>query len=358
MPRQRVVVLVSLAVRDAQDDHPRVEHLRVLVRREPCLVRVREGRARARGRRHRIARGGGAARSDDGVRVGRIDRVPVSSARRARARLFCPPDGSARRRAPPMGLPPLLGAPLRLARRVIGFPMRLVNRARGIGGGAADPNRWLVVGLGNPGSKFTRTRHNAGFDAVSLLASAHGMSFTGALKHRSMIATGKIANVPVVLAMPQTFMNLSGEAIRDVLRWYKISPKRMLVLYDDMDSPVGVVKLKGKGGHGGHNGVRNIIDEVTRGEKTFARVKIGIGRPAAGVSVIDHVLRRFTVEEREALERGEVMREAGDAVVAVLTDGLEKAMTRVNNKKPAAKVGEEVGGEDREKAAVAAAAAE
>jgi len=257
-----------------------------------------------------------------------------------------------------MGLSPLLGAPLRLARRVIGFPMRLVNRARGIGGGAADPNRWLVVGLGNPGSKFTRTRHNAGFDAVSLLASAHGMSFTGALKHRSMIATGKIANVPVVLAMPQTFMNLSGEAIRDVLRWYKISPKRMLVLYDDMDSPVGVVKLKGKGGHGGHNGVRNIIDEVTRGEKTFARVKIGIGRPAAGVSVIDHVLRRFTVEEREALERGEVMREAGDAVVAVLTDGLEKAMTRVNNKKPAAKVGGEVGGEDREKAAVAAAAAE
>lgn len=136
--------------------------------------------------------------------------------------------------------------------------MRLLTRG-GKGGAAeppvtADPSRWLVVGLGNPGKRFVGTRHNAGFEVVDRLAAAEGISLTGPTRHGAKLGAGKIAGTPVVLAKPQTFMNLSGESIDAILRHYRIPTSQMLVVYDDLDTAVASLKLKGKGGHGGHNG--------------------------------------------------------------------------------------------------------
>lgn len=138
--------------------------------------------------------------------------------------------------------------------------MRLLNR--GVKGGrggaeplvAADPSRWLVVGLGNPGKRFVGTRHNAGFEVVDRLAAAEAISLNGPTRHGAKVGVGKIAGTPVVLAKPQTFMNLSGESVGAVLRHYRIPTSQMLVVYDDLDTAVASLKLKGKGGHGGHNG--------------------------------------------------------------------------------------------------------
>ena len=138
--------------------------------------------------------------------------------------------------------------------------MRLL-KGRGGGGGdrreppvTPDPARWLVVGLGNPGKRFVGTRHNAGFEVIDRLAAAEGITMSGPPRHRAKLGAGKIAGVPVVLAKPQTFMNLSGESVDEILKHYEIPKTQMLVVYDDLDTAVAQLKLKGKGGHGGHNG--------------------------------------------------------------------------------------------------------
>lgn len=227
---------------------------------------------------------------------------------------------------------------LGLVRAVVGFPMRLLKRG-GSGAGApgpsaADPTRWLIVGLGNPGKRFVATRHNAGFDVLDRLAADESIAFVdGPSRMRAKLGAGVVCGVPVVLAKPQTFMNLSGESVKRILRHYAIPSSRMLVVYDDLDTPVGSLKLKGKGGHGGHNGVRNIIDEVPGCEgKSFPRLKVGVGRPAEGVPVYDHVLTRFDENQRAMLE-GSTFGEACDALRGVLTNGMDKTMTAVNNKK-------------------------
>lgn len=236
-------------------------------------------------------------------------------------------------RAPaPMGL-------LAVVRKVVTAPMRLIERVRGhgsAGAGVAEPGRWLLVGLGNPGSRFEGTRHNAGFDVLDILARTEGISWTDAARHRAKVGVGKIAGVPVLLAKPQTYMNLSGESVRSLCRWYKIPNSNLLVVYDDLDTAVGAIKLKGKGGHGGHNGIRNIIDEVC-GDKVFARVKFGIGRPKPGVEVYDHVLTKFGDDEATELESKGTWAKACDAVRGVLVDGLDKAMSAVNTEHKAPK---------------------
>ena len=232
---------------------------------------------------------------------------------------------------------------LRLVRTVLTLPMRFVKRrdvssAPGASGSPSAEDRWLVVGLGNPGSRFARTRHNAGFDVVDRLASSLGVSLAdGPKRFRAKIGAGHAGpnRVPVILAKPQTYMNLSGESVRTICRHYRIPSARLLVVYDDLDTPVGAIKLKGKGGHGGHNGVRNIIDEVPGCEaKVFPRLKIGVGRPRDDVPVYDHVLTRFDATERETLETV-TFAEAVDAIEQCLTNGLDRAMTAVNTKRPA-----------------------
>uniref|UniRef100_A0A7S0SKI2 peptidyl-tRNA hydrolase n=1 Tax=Mantoniella antarctica TaxID=81844 RepID=A0A7S0SKI2_9CHLO len=222
-----------------------------------------------------------------------------------------------------------------LVRAVVGFPMRLIRR-RGRGAEppvAADPRRWLVVGLGNPGKRFVGTRHNAGFEVLDRLAAAEGIAMGGGgTRLGAKLGDGTIAGIPVVLAKPQLFMNLSGESVDAIMQHYQILKSQILVVYDDLDTAVTSLKLKGKGGHGGHNGIRNIIDEVTGGDKSFARLKVGIGRPPPDVQIYDHVLTKFSEEERVALEET-TYQEACDAVRSVLALGMDKAMTAVNNKK-------------------------
>ena len=194
---------------------------------------------------------------------------------------------------------------LAVVRKVVTAPMRLIEKVRGHGSGGSEAGRWLLVGLGNPGSRFEGTRHNAGFDVLDILARTEGISWTDASRHRAKVGVGKIAGVPVLLAKPQTYMNLSGESVRSLCRWYKIPNSNLLVVYDDLDTAVGAIKLKGKGGHGGHNGIRNIIDEVC-GDKVFARLKFGIGRPKGGVEVYDHAYQVRGRGDDGAGEQGDV----------------------------------------------------
>ena len=241
--------------------------------------------------------------------------------------------------------------PLAAVRTVVGFPMRLVARVLtgGLGRAPEDPERWLIVGLGNPGSRFERTRHNVGFDVLDRFAAEEGLAFGAASggasdataklekleklqrRSRAKLALGAVAGKRVVLVKPQTFMNLSGESVKTLMRHYRVSNDRLLVVYDDLDTPVARLKLKGKGGHGGHNGVRNIIDECPGcSDKTFPRLKIGVGRPTSGAPVYDHVLTRFDERDRAVLE-GKTFPDACDAIRAVLTSGLDRAMTAAND---------------------------
>ena len=241
--------------------------------------------------------------------------------------------------------------PLAAVRSVVGFPMRLVARVLtgGLGRAPEDPERWLIVGLGNPGSRFERTRHNVGFDVLDRFAAEEGLAFGAASggasdataklekleklqrRSRAKLALGAVAGKRVVLVKPQTFMNLSGESVKTLMRHYRVSNDRLLVVYDDLDTPVARLKLKGKGGHGGHNGVRNIIDECPGcSDKTFPRLKIGVGRPTSGAPVYDHVLTRFDERDRAVLE-GKTFPDACDVIRAVLTSGLDRAMTAAND---------------------------
>ena len=240
--------------------------------------------------------------------------------------------------------------PLAAVRSVVGFPMRLVARVLtgGLGRAPEDPERWLIVGLGNPGSRFERTRHNVGFDVLDRFAAEEGLMFgataggapdgLGGVKletlqrrSRAKLAVGKVSGKQVVLAKPQTYMNLSGESVKALMRHYRVPKCRLLVVYDDLDTPVARLKLKGKGGHGGHNGVRNIIDECPGcSDKTFPRLKIGVGRPTSGAPVYDHVLTRFDERDRAVLET-KTFPDACDAIRAVLTSGLDRAMTAAND---------------------------
>ena len=228
--------------------------------------------------------------------------------------------------------------------------MRLVARALtgGLGRAPEDPERWLIVGLGNPGSRFERTRHNVGFDVLDRFAAEEGLMFgataggapdgLGGVKletlqrrSRAKLAVGKVSGKQVVLAKPQTYMNLSGESVKALMRHYRVPKCRLLVVYDDLDLPVARLKLKGKGGHGGHNGVRNIIDECPGcSDKTFPRLKVGVGRPKGDAPVYDHVLTRFDERDRAVLET-KTFPDACDAIRGVLTVGLDRAMTAAND---------------------------
>jgi PTH1 family peptidyl-tRNA hydrolase len=241
------------------------------------------------------------------------------------------------RAGPPMG-------PLAVVRLLVGFPMRFVKKlmGRGGGGGTEDRARWLIVGLGNPGSKFALTRHNVGFDVVDRLAKAEGLVWGGfgentdlvrlQKKANAKLALGVVVGTNVVLVKPQTFMNLSGESVKKLMKHWRVPKERVLIIYDDLDTPTCVMKLKGKGGHGGHNGVRNIIDECPGcADKTFPRLKIGVGRPKRGTEVYDHVLTKFHANDRLTLESC-TFNDSCDVIRGVLSNGLDKTMTAVNNK--------------------------
>ncbi|MGT2828969.1 aminoacyl-tRNA hydrolase [Streptococcus hillyeri] len=153
----------------------------------------------------------------------------------------------------------------------------------------------LIVGLGNPGSKYHETKHNVGFMAIDLWAKALGVTFTEEKVFKAEVASSFINGEKVYLVKPTTFMNLSGIAVRALLAYYNIPIEDFIVIYDDLDMEVGKIRYRQKGSAGGHNGIKSIIAEL--GTQEFDRIKIGIGRPKQGMTVINHVLGRFETDD-------------------------------------------------------------
>lgn len=185
----------------------------------------------------------------------------------------------------------------------------------------------LIVGLGNPGSQYENTRHNAGFMLVDKLAGEFGISV---VKNKFDVRYGRgaIEGHEVMLAKPMAFMNRSGWPVQKLAAYFKINSKDLMVVHDDIDLAFGRLKIKEKGGHAGHKGLQSIMNAF--GEDEFVRLRIGIGRSEEGGSVSDHVLGPFFVDEAKQLDA--VLTEARDAVVTILTEGSKVGMNRFNKK--------------------------
>jgi PTH1 family peptidyl-tRNA hydrolase len=188
----------------------------------------------------------------------------------------------------------------------------------------------LIAGLGNPGRLYLHNRHNVGFHVVELLAKRWRLSFEQR-KSKALLARGRIGDNDVVLAKPQTFMNLVGTSIAPLLRSLQLAPVDLLVIYDDLDLPAGVVRLRSNGSAGGHHGMESIIAQV--GSREFARLRIGIGRPGdrSPDEVAEYVLGDFSGAERK--EMADVYERAADAVECILGQGLTAAMNTYNQQK-------------------------
>jgi peptidyl-tRNA hydrolase, PTH1 family len=186
-------------------------------------------------------------------------------------------------------------------------------------------DQWLVVGLGNPGPGYASHRHNVGQMALDELASRIGATFKRH-KTNAVVAEGRIApgGARLVLAKPSTFMNTSGGPVAQLVKFYSLEPARLIVLHDELDIPFDTIKLKVGGGHGGHNGLRDIASAI--GTPEFARVRIGIGRPPGRQDPADFVLSPFSKAERETLPS--LLSDAADATEDVVTRGLLEAQQR------------------------------
>nr|WP_289038353.1 aminoacyl-tRNA hydrolase [uncultured Allobacillus sp.] len=155
-----------------------------------------------------------------------------------------------------------------------------------------------IVGLGNPGLKYKHTRHNIGFDVIDYLAKQNGWKLKKG-KFEAHYAVENWQGEKVLILKPQTFMNLSGQSVRQAMDFYDIEPENLLVVYDDLDLPTGKIRLRHTGGHGGHNGIRNIIEHL--GVKEFNRVRFGIGRPETNIDIVHYVLSKFSKQEKEII---------------------------------------------------------
>jgi PTH1 family peptidyl-tRNA hydrolase len=186
---------------------------------------------------------------------------------------------------------------------------------------------YLIVGLGNPGSEYAGTRHNAGFMLVERLAERWGLGWSAHRRFRCRVARGERDGRKLLLCEPQTFMNLSGEAVAAVAGFYRVEPGRILVVVDDADLPLGEIRLRGDGGTGGHHGLESVEQHLAT--RKYARLRVGIGRRVDGVrEITNHVLGTFQRAEREILEK--VLARATDQVECWLGAGIEKAMSRYN----------------------------
>jgi PTH1 family peptidyl-tRNA hydrolase len=182
----------------------------------------------------------------------------------------------------------------------------------------------MIVGLGNPGSEYARSRHNVGFVVVDAVAKQAGLKFSHRWAH-ALVAVGRVAGRDAALAKPQTFMNLSGDSVRSLLRHAHIGPEAILVVYDDLDLPLGRIRIRERGSSGGHRGVQSIIDRLA--SDAFPRLRVGIGRPEPR-DAADYVLAGFTPEERPALD--DAIARSAAAVEVFLAEGLPAAMNRYN----------------------------
>ncbi len=185
---------------------------------------------------------------------------------------------------------------------------------------------FLIAGLGNPGRQYEKTRHNMGFDTIDELIERHRIP-QGGIAHKAMYGKGMIAGEKVLAVKPLTYMNLSGEAIREYVNYYKMDPEtELIVIYDDIDLEPGQIRIRKKGSAGGHNGIKSIIAQI--GTQNFYRIKVGVGAKPKGWDLADYVLGRFSSEERELVDKA--ICDAADAVEMILKDGIEAAMNHYN----------------------------
>ncbi len=186
----------------------------------------------------------------------------------------------------------------------------------------------IGVGLGNPGNDYADTRHNAGFLVVDDVAETWSITINQK-KFNVEFGRGRIKGIDTILVKPQAYMNKSGPPVRQVSDYFKISYRDMLIIHDDIDLEFGRLKIKEKGGHGGHNGVRSLIDAW--GEDAFVRLRVGVGRSGDHGNVVNHVLGRFGRQEKAALEK--VVDRARDAVETILCEGTKEGMNRFNDRR-------------------------
>ena len=188
---------------------------------------------------------------------------------------------------------------------------------------------FLIAGLGNPDKEYEGTRHNVGFSVIDKLSEEYNIA-VDARKHRALIGKGYMDGQKVILAKPQTYMNLSGESIRSLLDYYKVDEEtELIVIYDDISLDVGALRIRAKGSAGGHNGIKNIIAQL--GTQVFPRIKVGVGEKPSRYDLADYVLGHFSKAEQVQIEEG--FENAVHAVQTIMTEGIEAAMNQYNRKK-------------------------
>ncbi len=188
---------------------------------------------------------------------------------------------------------------------------------------------FVIVGLGNPGKKYENTRHNVGFMAIDALAEKYGISMSEK-KHKAICGTGVIEGVKVLLVKPQTYMNLSGESVGEVMNFYKLDPEEdMMVIFDDISLAPGNIRIRKKGSAGGHNGIKSLIAHM--GTQAFMRIKIGVGEKPSGWDLADYVLGHFS--EDDTVKIKEIMPDVINATVLMAQGDVQKAMNDYNAKK-------------------------
>lgn len=184
---------------------------------------------------------------------------------------------------------------------------------------------YLIAGLGNPTREYAGTRHNIGYDTITRLCDDYGISLDSK-KHKGLCGKGIIEGEKVVLIQPLTYMNLSGDCVKEAADFYKIDPEHIIIIYDDVSLPVGKLRVRAKGSAGGHNGMKSIIARL--GTEEFPRIRIGVGEKPAGWDLADYVLGRFKTEELPLMR--EAVGNAAKACGLILKDGIETAMNRSN----------------------------
>lgn len=188
---------------------------------------------------------------------------------------------------------------------------------------------FLIVGLGNPTKQYEKTRHNIGFDVMDALADKYNISISEN-KHKALCGKGVIEGMKVVLAKPQTYMNLSGESVAELVNYYKLDPEsELIVVFDDISLEPGNIRIRKKGSAGGHNGIKNIIANL--GSSVFPRIKVGVGEKPKGYDLADYVLGKFSKEDRVLMEEGYDL--VCEASVLIMQGAIDRAMNEYNQKK-------------------------
>ncbi|CAA2980882.1 chloroplastic group IIB intron splicing facilitator CRS2-B, chloroplastic isoform X2 [Olea europaea var. sylvestris] len=193
-------------------------------------------------------------------------------------------------------------------------------------GAKTEYTPWLIVGLGNPGNKYHGTRHNVGFEMIDRVSQAEGI-LMNTIQSKALIGIGSIGEVPILLAKPQTYVNFSGESVGPLAAYYQVPLRHILLVYDEMSLPNGVLRLQPKGGHGHHNGVKSVMEHLD-GRREFPRFCIGIGNPPGAMDMKAYLLQKFSAIEREQVDAA--MEQGVEAVRTLVLEGFSSRITRFN----------------------------